>query len=403
MSSSHPHLSSPSTSFHPPSIDPHPSIGLDDDVAELQLDGDGDDDSLHPTTVDDTEPLDLEADDDAYSPQHQLDTQTHSLPSPHPPQPVALPPAPPPPPAAVIQPVKQAASSPRTSLSSRSAAKEREQRVILPITAAPITRQNQDRTTVVGIQPHHVDFEESGEDEDEEQQQLADGTERGEIWYEQELEEDDDEEEEEVWKAPTIDTTRDNDREVSDIMSRTPSYSQQRAKELAIVAAIKAEKERYPGQIITSPPSIPPTSATSSSSSSTTSASSTTKAKAASTIAAVAKVGQEGGPSPAFSYPGGGYCYERWRRTTRRQRNVWRGKRREAQGSTRVSLVRLTRATVAVNSAAIVNAAITLAVAELRHGVVWLGDVPVRCHSDADALVRGYAVAGVVVRLGGID
>ena len=305
MSSSHPHLSSPSTSFHPPSIDPHPSIGLDDDVAELQLDGDGDDDSLHPTTVDDTEPLDLEADDDAYSPQHQLDTQTHSLPSPHPPQPAALPPAPPPPPAAVIQPVKQAASSPRTSLSSRSAAKEREQRVILPITAAPITRQNQD-DTVVGIQPHHVDFEESGEDEDEEQQQLADGTERGEIWYEQELEEDDEEEEEEVWKAPTIDTTRDNDREVSDIMSRTPSYSQQRAKELAIVAAIKAEKERYPGQIITSPPSIPPTSATSSSSSSTTSASSTTKAKAASTIAAVAKVGQEGGPSPAFSYPGGG-------------------------------------------------------------------------------------------------
>ena len=283
MSSAHSRITSPtnaSSSLHtvPPVVD--------DEIAELQLDGE-EDDSLHPPVVDDAEPVDLEADDDVYSPQHQVESQ--------PPQPAPVPPAPPPPPPTAPQPTKPVlSSSPRTSLSSRSAAKEREQRVILPITAAPITRQNQD-DTVVGIQPHHVDFDESGEEEDG---LGGDGMERGEIWYEAELESDHDDDEEELWKAPTIDTaTHDQDREVSDIMSRTPSYSQQRTKELAIVAAIKAEKERYPGQIITSPPSIhsPPNSATA--------------ASPASVTAKVVKVGHTAvvvakHPSPTFSYPG---------------------------------------------------------------------------------------------------
>ena len=282
MSSSHPQLSSPSKPVAAT------SAVLEDEIAVLQLDGE-EDDNLHPHIVDDTEPVDLEADDDAYSPQHQVEPQ--------PAQPAPLPPAPPPPPPAIKAVVT---SSPRTSLSSRSAAKEREQRVILPITAAPITRQNQD-DTVVGIQPHHVDFEEdSGEEEDG---LAGDGTERGEIWYEAELETDgDDDDEEELWKAPTIEAAE-HDREVSDIMSRTPSYSQQRAKELAIVAAIKAEKERYPGQIITSPPAVQSPS-TAIATTIISSAINATKAiKAAQSSAIVSKAGD--GSSPTFSYPGG--------------------------------------------------------------------------------------------------
>ena len=304
----------------------HSTTAHDPDTAdELQLDNDDDDhDHLHHTALDDTDPpLDLEADDDAYSPHHPPPTDPHDLPPPPPPQPAPPPPQPAPlipiaapvaAPVAVAVTVassssKRSSPSPRGSQSSRSAAKEREQRVILPITAAPITRQNQD-DTVVGIQPHHVDFDDdssgSGEEEEEEAGMAEAITGSDGMWYEEELlvedtaaveaeeaEAEEEEEEGEVWKAPTVDTTT-HDREVSDIMSRTPSYSQQRAKELAIVAAIKAEKERYPGQIITSPPSIPPSSTSSPSTNAATTAITAIK-PIKTTTAAV---------SPAFSYPG---------------------------------------------------------------------------------------------------
>ena len=356
MSSVHPHLASPSKPSQPGQSVPH---SVDDEIAELQLDGE-DDDSLHPPVVEDTGPVDLEADDDAYSPQHQVEQQ--------PPQPAPLPPAPPPPPPTAAQSATAvASSSPRTSLSSRSAAKEREHRVILPITAAPITRHNQD-DTVVGIQPHHVDFDESGAEEED---ALAgvDGAERGEIWYEAELDsEQDDEDEEELWRAPAIDTqaASDHDREVSDIMSRTPSYSQQRAKELAIVAAIKAEKERYPGQIISSPPSVPnpqllPSPTTHSSSA-------TATAHKASKPAAVAS---DGSKSPTFSYPGG----EAATAGGGMHGTGVYGDTSEEKSKVRGSTSSVSpRTAVTVHSGAI-DAAVALAAAVLRCGAVRLVDV----------------------------
>ena len=238
------------------------AVHLDSDT-ELQLD------EGQPHPADSPNPdLDLLVDDD-------------DSPHPHPPQqPAAAPPPPPPPPSASSTkpspspspkpppphlphpPSSPSPPSSHPSLSSKSKElKEREQRVILPITAAPITRHNQD-DTVVGIGPHHVDFDSPLQRLDDDEDDGDGDDDRDEIWYEEDLATPPSEpSSHSAPRPPPLSTGSPStphpdpyDREVSVIMSRTPSYSQQRKKELALVAAIKAERARHPDQIITSPP-----------------------------------------------------------------------------------------------------------------------------------------------------